>query len=91
MGAAAGGSGIGASECRDEGRTTLGVQEARLANWDIKNLNRMLQDKAAEMALAKQPMPRQQADTGVCFPMDTPRLEALNRLSTAAGESVDEP
>jgi hypothetical protein len=60
----------------------LALQEARLANWDIKNLSKLLQDKAAEMALAKYPMPRRQADTGICFPTDTQHQEALNRLST---------
>ena len=69
----------------------LALQEARLANWDIKNLNKILQYKATEMAIGTQPMPRQQVDTGICLPTDTPRLEALNRLSAAAGESVDEP
>ncbi len=74
---------------RDELRLTL--QEARLTNWDIKNLNRLLQTKATEMSLAKRPAPRVQADTGICFPTNTPRSEALNRLSSGAGHPIEEP
>ncbi len=74
---------------RDELR--LALQEARLTNWDIKNLNATLQAKATEMALAKWPAPRVQADTGICFPTNTPRSEALNRLSAGAGHPVEQP
>jgi hypothetical protein len=63
---------------RDELRLTL--QDARLANWDIKNLTGLLQRKAAEMALPKL-TPRRQADTGICYPTNTTRIEALNRLN----------
>jgi hypothetical protein len=74
---------------RDELR--LALQEARLTNWDIKNLSSTLQTKATKMSLAKWPAPRVQADTGICFPTNTPRSEALNRLSASAGHSVEEP
>jgi hypothetical protein len=74
---------------RDELR--LALQEARLTNWDIKNLNSLLQTKATEMSLAKRPAPRVQADTGICFPTNTSRSEALNRLSASAGHPIEEP
>jgi hypothetical protein len=74
---------------RDELR--LALQEARLTNWDIKNLNSLLQTKATEMSLAKRPAPRVQADTGICFPTNTSRSEALNRLSAGAGHPIEEP
>lgn len=74
---------------RDELR--LALQEARLTNWDIKNLSRSLQAKATEISLAKRSTPRVQADTGICFPTNTPRSEALNRLSATAGHRVEEP
>ena len=74
---------------RDELR--LELQEARLTNWDIKNLNSLLQTKVKEMSLAKRSAPRVQADTGICFPTNTPRSEALNRLSASAGHPVEEP
>jgi hypothetical protein len=73
---------------RDELR--LALQEARLTNWDIKNLNRLLQTKATEMSLAKRPVPRVQAETGICFPTNTSRSEALKRLSTSAGYPVED-
>jgi hypothetical protein len=69
----------------------LALQDARLANWDIKNLNKGLQNRAAGMAIPMQAMPRQQPDTGICFPTSTPRAEALNRLSAGAGYRVEEP
>jgi hypothetical protein len=69
----------------------LALQEARLTNWDIKNLNRGLQSRAAQMAIPKQAMPRQQPDSGICFPMSTPRAEALNRLTAGTGYRVEEP
>jgi len=62
----------------------LALQEARLTNWDIKNLNRGLQARAAAMAIPKQAMPRQQPDSGICFPVNTPRAEALNRAEAIA-------
>jgi hypothetical protein len=75
------------SAMRDELRLTL--QDARLTNSDIRNLNKLLQSRAAEMNLARQPMPRGQQDTGICLPIDTPRVEALKRLSAAAGHPVE--
>jgi hypothetical protein len=69
----------------------LALQDARLTNWDIKNLNKGLQNRAAGMAIPKQAMPRQQPDSGICFPTSTPRAEALNRLSAGAGYRVEEP
>jgi hypothetical protein len=66
----------------------LAWQDARLTNWDIKNLNKGLQTRAAGMAIPEQTMPRQQPDSGICFPMSTPRAEALNRLSAGAGYRV---
>lgn len=74
---------------RDELR--LALQEARLTNWDIKNLNGGLQTRATEMSLAKRPIPRVQPDSGICFPTNTPRPEALQRLSADAGHPVEEP
>ena len=74
---------------RDELR--LALQEARLTNWDINNLNGTLQTRAREMSLAKRPAPRVQADTGICFPTNTPRSDALNRLSASAGHPIEEP
>jgi hypothetical protein len=69
----------------------LALQDARLANWDIKNLNKGLQGKATQMAIPRQLTPRRQPDSGICFPMSTPRVEALNRLSADAGYRVEEP
>jgi hypothetical protein len=74
---------------KDEVR--LALQEARLTNWDIKGLSNLVQSKAAEMAVAKRAIPRQQADTGICFPTNTSRAEAMNRLSAEAGHPVDQP
>lgn len=74
---------------KDEVR--LALQEARLTNWDIKGLNREVQSKATELAVTKPAMPRRQVDTGICLPTNTPRAEALSRLSSAAGHLVDQP
>ena len=69
----------------------LALQEARLTNWDIKGLNRTVQSKATELGVTKRAIPRQQLDTGICLPTNTSRAEALSRLSTAAGQPVDQP
>jgi hypothetical protein len=75
---------------RDELR--LALQDARLANWDIKNLSKLLESKATELALAKPPMmPRLQADTGICFAINTSRVDALKRLNSDARHPVEEP
>ena len=74
---------------RDELRLTL--QEARLANLDIKNLISLLQNKATEMALAKPAKARLQVDTGICLPTDTARSEALKRLGAESGYPIEEP
>src|SRR5579862_2529300 len=78
------------SAMKDEVR--LALQEARLNNWDIKGLSKLVQSKATEMAVAEgSAIPRQQVDTGICLPTSTPRAEALNRLSTEKGQPVDQP
>jgi hypothetical protein len=74
---------------KDEVR--LALQEARLTNWDIKGLNKLVQGKATEMTVAHRVMPRQQLDTGICLPTNTSRAEALHRLSAEAGHPVDQP
>lgn len=74
---------------RDELR--LALQDARYANWDIKNLSQLLEAKGAEMAIAKQSPLRQQTDTGICLAATTTRAEALKRLSSVAGHPVDRP
>lgn len=77
------------SMMRDELR--LALQEARLTNWDIKNLISLLRSKVGEMALDQQSKRRAQVDTGICLPTDISRPEALKRLSAAAGQVVEEP
>jgi hypothetical protein len=74
---------------KDEVR--LALQEARLTNWDIKGLSRGVRSKATEMTVTGRAVPRQQVDTGICFPTNTPRPEALHRLSAEAGYPVDAP
>jgi hypothetical protein len=77
------------SMMRDELR--LALQEARLTNWDIKNLTSLLRSKVGEMALDQQSKRRAQVDTGICLPTDISRPEALKRLSAAAGQVIEEP
>ena len=69
----------------------LALPDARYVNWDIKNLSEVLERRGGEMAVAKQPPPRLQGDTGICFASNTPRAEALNRLSAEAGHPNEEP
>jgi len=78
-----------AATMKDELR--LALQEARLTNWDIKELSRLARSKAAEMAVASEAMPRRQIDSGICFPTNTSRAQAVARLSTEAGHPVDAP
>lgn len=69
----------------------LALQDARYANWDIKNLSLLLKARSAEIEIPRQPARRLQADTGICFASTTSRAEALKRLATDAGYPVDEP
>jgi hypothetical protein len=62
-----------------------------MENGDIRNLNKVMQEKALEMKLGKQPMPRPQVNSGICFSIDMPRSEALARLSKEACISIQEP
>jgi hypothetical protein len=77
------------AEMRDTLR--LALQDVRYANWDIKGLSELWESKATEMALAKRPAGRVQTSSGICFATDTPRAEALKRLSTDAHYPVEQP